>query len=408
MKSQLKLHILQYFVSVFILSLSSIFSFQLMAQDESVSYSTVAEKEQNTAYYNYFDINQYEQKIMFKANLLGVENLVSFTNSLDNKGERDLPFINSFAVEYKLRPAISIELEGMARGSLNQDQASWLNPGIRYYPHKRRKSKSKNNSVDNFSGQYLRLGYFRRFNDPDNFYHADSGYRLAFGMQQRSSNWDYLDVSAVIAYNDIFGAFDLSTRIAGGLAFAKPTKANNKVAAMSGQSDVSWSTPILEVDNLYLQFARHRIQINPALEGEFHLLKFWTIKPRIGTNFVNNKSAFGVDRAITYGYDASLAIRKYIGVLKRMSNGYNVRSFSGSYIMLNFANIYERVESVDSADFPSRDINRFNFAPQLGFGFQERLGRRFLFDTNWSVGYDPNQKAVNTYFYIGAGILLKA
>lgn len=377
-------------------------SVRIWAQEEAVSYSTAAEKEENPGDYKYFNIDEYEQNLLFKINLVGAENLLT--------ENRTGVLISSFGLEYKYRPAVSFDVEGMFSGVLNANQSGNLGAGVRYYPSKRINSKAKYNRVNNFSGGYLRLGYSGQFDDFKNEYRIPTGWDFSYGRQQKVGKWGYLDIAAVLTRENHFGNITLNTKISGGLAYARSQKAEGVVIDQEKTENYIWSGPIFYLNNPNIRLSDSYEWVFIALASEIHLKDYWTVTPEINFGYFDYKrvlgSVAGDGRPIDITYNLSVEFRKYLGVRKRIEKGVDVSSFSGYYVSMSLENAYLRANFFRTEGFNRPNLNDFYFAPHIGLGWQERVGNRFLLNISTGVGYNIFTEKVINFSNIGVGILL--
>ena len=371
-----------------------------LAQEESISYST-EEKEKRSGH-KYSDIDQYEQNFLIKANITGVSGFLS----TGNYGV----FINSIGAEYKILPALSLDVEGMFSGALNPNGISWINAGVRYYPSKRIGSRAKKDRVNNFSGTYLRLAYGTQIDRFSRTSALPDGYEFSLGRQQKVGKWGYLDVSGLLTYNRTFGIFTFNTRIAGGVAYGFTRERKDHHEEEIQKYEISWNRPILSMDYLFLQASRDFVSAGLAFSGQFHLGNYWVVIPSLSGGYAYNsylkRNGFDVANPEYYTYAGSLSIRKFIGVKKRLEAGHKAKSYSGYFISLAFPAIYSRVESWEIEGFESFDRNQFNFQPFIGLGLQEKVGNRFLFNGSWNVGYSQFTESFRVNASVGISILL--
>ncbi|MEL6559449.1 MAG: hypothetical protein AAFQ94_14760 [Bacteroidota bacterium] len=376
-------------------------SVKIWAQDETVTYSTTVEEEENSQVYRYFDINQYEQKLLFKVDLFGAENLL-----VDNSAS---VLISSLGLEYKYKPAISFDVDGMFSSILNSSQSSSLGAGVRYYPSKRVGSKAKNYRVNNFTGSYLRLGYSGQFNNFRNEFSIPNGWDFSYGLQQKVGKWGYLDLAAVLTRENFTGTITLGTKISGGIAYGKSKKVKDMIHR-SPKNDLTWSKPIFFIDNPNVQFSDSHDWVFASFSSEIHIKNYWTVRPSASFSHIRYNrfasSVIGGGEPVDLVYNFSAEFRKYLGIRRRIEKGIETVSFSGFYLSLTFENLYLRSEFFETDRFRRSDRQGMYFAPQMGIGWQHRVGNRFLFDVSSEVGYSVFTEKVINYSNIGVGILL--
>lgn len=384
----------------FVIFLICLLTQHTYAQEESITYST--SKEEKMPGHKYSDIDQYEQKFLLKANLNGIQGFLSTGNGG--------VFINSIGAEYKIMPSLSVDVEGMFPGVLNPNEISWLSGGLRYYPAKRAGSSAKNDRVNNFSGNYLRIGYGTQIDQLQKTSGLPDGYELSVGRQQKVGKWGYLDVSAILSYNRTFGIFTFNTRMVGGIGYGWTKNQDHDSEEAPQETEISWDRPVISMDYLFIQASRRSLSTGASFSGQFHLGHYWVIIPSISASYVNfsylKQDGFGISNPESFNYAGSLTIRKFLGVKKRLQTGRKAKSFSGFYAQLSFQSIYDRLEFWEAERFESLDRNGFNFQPYVGVGLQEKVGDRFLIGGGWSVGYSQFNESFRVSASVGVSILL--
>ena len=397
---------------------AALFCFQIQAaysQESPVQLTEREEKGGGKKYYQYFDINQFEQTTLLKAGFF----LEAPASAISIDGL-------SFAVEQKFFPSLSGEVSWFTD---YQDRPS-LAFRTRYYPNKRKRSEAKNDWVNNFTGNYVSAGYIRSFQYQEDLVGRVIGdtrvennhtYALSFGRQQKLGKWGYFDTRLAMKYfqdfKTLFIGFDLNAGWAYGPTAARKewTEEPDKHALLQGTFFNGRNT--LSIENPYLQIGDLGQAGGLTFSGEFKIMDYFSVVSNLSLwhnrfsfiQWLNNQwQKAGVER---YGLTVSAELRRYIGVKHRLQKGKPVRAFTGSYLGLRLQNLFYASEVKATEGEPRLGSFRPGtlVSPTVGahYGWQQRLGKRIFADLNIGLGYDTYLRNLDLVGHTRMGVLLR-
>jgi len=373
-------------------------SYAAFSQDESIEVSTAEISESNNEQYKYFDIDEFEQSTIFKAYVNPNSFRIGFLGFED--------FINSFAVEHKLKPSLSVELNGIyPRG--DSDFRIYAFGGIlRYYPSKRESSNSKIDRANNFTGNYLGLGYHRNILKSSFVESSDgfSQYSLYYGRQQKVGKWGFFDIRGNLTYTPELNTLSLGIGALGGLGYGLSKDASlGDLSAdkLDAQGEIKGKY-LFGLSNPNLILTENNIGFGTFSFIEISLGNYVSLIPAVGFSY-RTGAAEGTFN--TFFGSGSVELRKYLGIPKKISSGNVVSAFTGNYLSINLAYtkqisrfFYMDIENTFKAN---------TISPSISYGWQQRAGKKAIFDFSFDLGYNSYIKEMTYGFGARIGILLK-
>ena len=382
------------------------------SQENPIIVTESNETDDRKTSYPYFDINQFEQKTLFKAS---ASSDGSYTFS-------DLSIL-FLSVEQKIFPSLSGELTWHAAYYDRQTMSFRM----RYYHNKRAGSKAKKDRINNFTGNYISAGYGRTFGNPENqtywvyggtVFDNDQTYSISFGRQQKVGKWGYYDARFPIKYFSDFESlqfgFDLHVGIGYGPTSGLESGEPDKYLAIEDGFFTSKNT--ISLENPYLSLGKRFKFSGLTFSGEFQMMDYFSVVTSLNMSFVNDVYIpnFG-SREPTYidSYRVTLSteVRRYVGAQKRLLKGKPVQKFTGTYLGIKAYDLLH----MSHLDITGEGLNRQNmksgtiFSPLFSghFGWQQRLGKSVFFDVNIGTGYNTYWNTVEFTGHIRTGILLR-
>ena len=363
------------------ITLLTLLSWQSFGQEGEIVVATEETSDSEDKKYTYFNIDEYEQKTIFKVNLnpngAGIYGFDSRLFAL-------------LGVERKITPAWSIELRGMFPDGADISHNPRIGTELRFYPQKRRGAKASKFQVNNFSGNYFGL--------PVDYLHYGENRRdipnltvftLRYGRQQKWGKWGFVDLSGAISYHNFNGinVIGLGIIADGGLAYGKSSP-----TSLTGQLDpkrsieADWKRTVFGLGSPGFFLNDNSLSIYAMPYIEMPIGRYLTVRPFADFTYRRSPSTSPNDFYF-FSIDASVHVRKYIGVRKREQKGKVDAGFNGFYTGLGFTNIYNYSDRLSRGE--SRKDSSFGFNPSLLAGWQKNAGQSIQFDFTTSLIYDP-------------------
>ena len=347
--------------------------------------------------YKYIDQNLLRRRTLYKFGL--------HINSFENR--------DRLSVEHKIWPSFSAEVGIL----LPRSEYMGVYGQLRYYPSKRAGAPESVKKVDNFNGHYFSVEANRGFeidvnrNETNVTAQEESKgvYSLGVGSQQKVGNWGFFDLSANLRYvqalDQVRFGLKFMTGLAYGKSFVEEQYFTDKFEAF--KSSYRKERQLFKLQDPGLNIGPEFSSGTLSFGYERMLFQNFTINNRLSFYGSSFKSSNGY-RA--YGSTLSSELRYYYNFNKRMRLGHNPRSFSGHHVSLGVNNLFafQRTRSDVERSSPAfRDLNGFDLAIlQVGWGTQQRIGKRVFFDLGISLIYSTYDNALDYQFNSSLGITL--
>jgi hypothetical protein len=365
----------KYFI-IFIFAI--IVSSELQSQEITVTTDT-SNSAPSQWKYSYFDINQYNQRTVFKAGIFAGQ----FNRNLADIAEQ--PF-NLISIEHKLSKKFSLE------GTLYLfENRKYISAKSRYYFAK--SAQDPNNISGNYFGveiakKLTRLG--------SGFYYDYDGYLgnektliILFGSQFKKGQYGYSDISFYL--NRQFGfrtSTNLGVKATVGLAWGRTKESGNEDRSILKNEFVKSDKMMLSAENLNGSFGKYFKYGTASFSGEFYLFKGFTLNTNliIGASFQSfasfqsSESSYFDVKSIEY----STQIRKYLFRQALLKQGKPIQSFSGAYLavglnkLLSHSNINYNFSNGENGKVSFNGTEKI--APHFGLGYQDKLNDKFFFN----------------------------
>jgi hypothetical protein len=388
----------KYFI-IFIFAI--IVSSELQSQEITVTADT-SNSAPSQWKYSYFDINQYNQRTVFKAGIFAGQ----FKRNLgDLSGQ---PF-NLLSIEHKLSKKFSLE------GTLYLfENRKYISAKSRYYFAK--SAQDPNNISGNYFGveiakKLTRLGSGFQY-DYDGYLGNEKTLIILFGSQFKKGQYGYSDISFYL--NRKFGiaaSTNLGVSATVGLAWGRTKESGNEDRSIFKNEFVRSDKTMLSAENLNGSLGKYFKYGTASFSGEFYLLKGFTLNTNliIGASRQISENFFIEVKSIEY----SSQIRKYLFRQALIKQGKPIQSFSGAYLtvglnkLLSHTNINYDLSSSEKGNASFKGTEKIT--PHFGVGYQDKLNDKFFF--NIFGDYYPytrnhlltNEKGPNS-FLIGAKV----
>ncbi|TRX61760.1 hypothetical protein FNH22_02990 [Fulvivirga sp. M361] len=400
--------------------LALIASIQGIAQEGTIS-TSVEEKSledfEEERKYQYVDQRWQERRSLIKLNVPITEDV-----NIDGLG---------MSVEHKLKPSLSVELGW----ELPLYYGSSLFAQLRYYPSKRKSSKSAYDRVNNFSGTYFAASFERSFGQQgfDNAIYTsledDYIYGLSFGRQQKIGKWGFFDARIKAEYLSNLSTFRMGLSVGSGIAFGKsksvdtgaskfnefsegytigggmfrisdpgfwyqPNTRNHTLGTVSGgRLTLGWEQQIMNNLSLIVQY---RSQFNHGNSR------------RITKNY---SSFFSSDNYNEYRIAIDMELRYYYNFNRHMRRGTATRNFEGNYISILIDDFYKNYfhnTDINLGGGPSGvDYKGFDeFKIGVAWGMQRRFGKRGFLDGGVGVSYDIGHEYFEPLMKASIGVMI--
>ena len=365
--------------------------------------------------YQYFSTNDFEQKTIFK---LGTD---ARTYSFAERAIRGL----ALSWEQKLSKTISTELGWLAPAA-NQ-QAIFLN--LRYYYNKSRKrSERSGDFLNNFNGNYFLIGASRSFTFDrgyDPVYNLglqeESVYSLFYGRQQKVGKWGFFDLAGGFNYFTSWQQLLLSFNLKMGLAYGKFSRPKNdlQIAKYEEYKNTYEDTRgILKVSNPYMSLnSRREWGVGSTFSYERALFDNFSVTAKVDLSAFRQRIRIFSGNEMSYGSNSAQSItldiegRYYYRKRKDLLSGQLVRSFSGHYMLLAGRDIYSLYNGERDSDEGRKrrttsGIGIAYYSWAIGWGSQQRIGKKGFFDFNLALDYSPVVNRFSPAAFVGAGLII--
>lgn len=384
------------------------------SQEDPVSITESNESGRSKTSYQYFDINQFEQKTLYKASAF----------SQGSYAFNDISILH-LAVERKIFPSLSAELTWHA----SYLERHTLVLGMRYYPAKRAQSKAKKDRVNNFTGNYISAGYGKSFEFGANettyvvggtLFDNDETFSIAFGRQEKVGKWGFYDARFPVNYFSGIESLQLGFNLMIGIGYG-PTSTQDLKQEPDKHAPAEGTffegKNIIALENPYCSFGKHFKLGGLSLSGEFQMADYFSVVTNLMMGFVYDlplptaTSARGADYD-QYWLALNTGLRRYVGVQKRLRKGKPVQKFTGTYVGVKAYHLFVLSEVDISRDaIANREVlkSETRFSPLISghFGWQRRMGKSVFFDVNIGAGYDTYWDTFELTGQIRTGILLR-
>ena len=405
------------FKNQYILALVSLFIslHSVKSQEGPITTFESGQADDRIASYQYFDINQFEQRTLLKAGMF-----------VDGTFDRAYNSGWLLTLEKKVFPSLSVEFTGYT--------AFYARPAwgfkTRYYPSKRKQSQAKNDRVNNFTGNYISAGYMRNLPDSEeadyslirqSFFDNRNTFMLSFGRQQKVGKWGYFDTGFSVKYFTEFRSLQFGFDLNAGFGYGRSVPPSEhaegadkhgslRKASYSGRNTLSIENPNLWLGETY-RAAGLTFSSEYKLMGYFSLvalLKLWHSQTVLNGSRPDLPDNDKVDR---YSMVLSTELRRYVGVRKRLNRGKPVQMFTGSYVALK---IEDLLFTANRAPISFTGLNQSVrqgtiISPIIGgiYGWQQRLGKLFFIDLNAGLAYHTNESAFRSIGRTRIGMFLR-
>jgi len=351
-----------------ILSIVSALHIQGFGQDISVAVDTLSGKYRKERY-SYQSIDQYDQRFLIKLGATG-----GSQSSFGDNG-RSLPF-DLFAFEYKLAEKWSVE--GTYYFQSGDIFFNAVSVRLRRY-------LNRNNMANNLSGKYLALEYsdvLSELQTFDPYLGSSQAVFLQFGNQIKKSRYGYADFQLFTSYQfGLFGnSLNLGFNVVLGTAWGPLGQRSPLVSTTPFVNQHEHTLITIESPTLVIGEGFDAFSFSSSIEQEI-FIKGLTSRTQLSVGYSRQvSSGFLLE---SFGFSVSEEVRKYFGPLKKRSADRPVHSFSGIYAgaglnnTLSFRQI-DLIQGDETEDI--RELGSDRITPNLAFGYQERLGKRFFFD----------------------------
>lgn len=376
-----------------ILTFSLLLFFHLLSAQQDSVYMTQqiveADEYRQGKQYKYIDHSLLERKTLFKL-ILPVQTIGSAARE-------------GLSIEHKVWPSFSLELGGyVPRFGENAVFSS-----ARYYPGKRKGAKNTRHKINNFTGNHFYASVAQGFSTrEDIMYFSGFGdelmFQVGYGRQQKLGKWGFFNVGVGLQYFPERGTMSLGFDVQPGFAFGKSHDPHPSYSKYEGfKNEYSSESTIFRLSDLSLFM--WNISEGNRFEGSIS----FSVEQKISQNFSilaiantslsrqehkRNNGTVTADRRVA---SLNLQSRYYYNLKKRLRKGANPRSFSGHYITALINNFYATGHS-ESVYLSERRIRRISGFDRLdiglGWGIQERFGRRGFLDVNMALLYETTDK----------------
>ena len=382
------------------------------SQDSLVTVTESSETDDKKIAYPYFDINQFEQKTLFKAS---ASSDGSYTFS-------DLSIL-FLSIEQKIFPSLSGELTWHT----SYFERQVLTFRMRYYHNKRARSKAKNDRVNNFTGNYISAGYGLTYGYRENqgfrvyggtIFDNDQTYSIAVGRQQKVGKWGFFDARFPIQYFSDFESLQLGFNLHVGLGYG-PTSGDEsgepdeyvpiEDGFFSGKNTISTENPSMSIGKGFKL-------VSLSFSGEFQVMDYFSVVTTLTAGLMNDlvipNFEFREQTILdSYHLRLSAEVRRYMGVQKRLQKGKPVQKFTGTYVgvkaheLLYMTHLDIIGGALSHINLKSGTIVSPLFSGHVGW--QQRLGKSVFFDVNMGTGYNTYLDTIELTGHIRTGILLR-
>ena len=394
---------------VLILVILVMVSLRVYAQEDSVytsTYSTSKESFRKEKRFRYLDQTLFERKTLYK---LRVE-----VGQLSP---------DRLSVERKLWPSSSIEVGW----GIPKNSTSSVFGQFRYYPSKRQNAPESRKKINNFTGNYFKIGGTRVFDTaPSEFFDRSfSYYGVGFGHQHKVGKWGFFDISANLQYitgrylTDDILQFSLQLDVGPAYGKSRGESYGDEDKFDDFKSSYVPKNHLIKVSNPFLGISKNFAGLGMSLSYEQKVTPNISVNSRV--NFgVSTQNIFSFNqpneeiefRSLSSGLD--LELRYYYSRNKRLQKGADVRDFSGPYFAAGARNLYlVRDSKVLKGEVPSfnqrffGDFNGFDFAQyEVTWGIQKRIGTRGFLNLGASVVYDSFDQRIDLLLRSEIGITI--
>ncbi|UII29958.1 hypothetical protein LVD17_16800 [Fulvivirga ulvae] len=390
------------------------------AQKDSVSVTSEIVDIENPDTYCYFSTADYEQKTIFKL-------------SSDNFGYTgDFQRIPGFHVSFerKLSATFSAEL-GMIT-PVDHEYTVFAN--LRYYYNKGRKRRQHSkDGIDNFNGSYFLLGVYRtmHFNNYSESYYSNilrpedqNLYTLLYGKQQKVGKWGFIDVAGGLSYIPQPSMLRFGMNFKVGLGYGKLSRANNDLQSSkfeASNDDYADKKGLLKIANpiMFMSisdgwYAGSMVAYERNLTSNISIvpmLRFSVSDMNQEFNLLDGKVMKHEFKGIRIGFD--LQARYFYNRNKRMRSGCLIKNFTGNYFFIEGEELllYYDIESYFNDGIEARSSHEKGVESTLsslliGWGTQQRLGKRGFLDLGVGWRYINQEYPVNLGVNAQVGLLL--
>lgn len=377
-----------------ILIILIVFCKDVYAQQEQIQDSIMVDDREERWSYKYLDVNDFEQKLIFKI-----------AQPLGNSADYGFTSPGKISLEAKLSPIFSIE-GGYIFSDLSQDA---FFGDIRYYFNKNRKS----GGINNFVGTYLMVGLNRYFGQDDNINYYpglnSNIFHVGTGYQGKVGKYGYYNATALVNYNQERKTVSFSVGADVGFGYGRLRKPLGVHDEFKIAPSLINKRAIFKVSDLGFYYGETQKGIGINIGYEVILLRGLTLFGLLQSGASEGRiSNFSTTETVFYKtarLRSDLELRYYYNQKSRLKRGKNGSSFNGPYVMMGIDRFYS---SHDRLNFflnnePSKDRFFNQSIYKLAWGYQQLIGKRGFIDFNIGPGYNLDD-GIDLYSNVKIGL----
>ena len=387
----------------------------MYAQQDSVSVSSESTAGEEHDNYRYFSAKYFKQ-----TGILKLAN-DAITNELGQEGIEGL----QLSWEQKLTRSISAEA-GWATPIANK-HALFFN--LRYYHKKSKKRTDSWKSLNNFNGSYFLLGGHRSISNewrPEWVGYLNPILRekyvlsLLYGHQEKIGKWGFFDMAGGLNYFTTSRELQFSLNLKMGLAYGKFLKPDDDMSFLKYEDfkdDYALKKGILKWSNPYGRLGSDW-GAGFNFSYEYNITNKLSLMPKVRLAMVHQE----IDRSFLF-YTRDLAkefthksialdleARYYYNRARRLSAGQESKNFTGNYFYAEVENLVTLNQyNVEYYSNPDVEVKRHSWDLQpnigIGWGTQQRIGKRGFFEVNLGVEYETRSRSFYPESTVSVGLL---
>jgi hypothetical protein len=364
-------------ISTFLIILISVFATKKVIA-QKIELDTDSKKLDHTKY-QYFDINDHEQRTLFKLRVVPDfgATLILDDGSWSRLFTSDRLF-NMYGVEQKIFPKWSIGLDYYSGTDLNR-----FGLYTRYY--------RLLNQVNNFSGKYIEIGiensWLKQNTDLISLYDQSSlEYKIALGIQSKRGKFGLIDYGFEIRV-DPYSYISLRTRTNVDLAWGI-TKYLDKKSELPKQVNGSFKSLLLSGRLPHVQLSKYSRYISTSFGLEYMVYKSLSLRAAVLGSHEYSGSNDKVYESKFFRINFIPSIRYYI----KIGNQESIKNeaFTGVYLDYSYLHLPIFRNGYYKLDNEVYEINHFRLAShKLSLGYREKVSDRLLGHLAFGATFQP-------------------